>query len=556
MNKDSQNTLQLLPIGGLGEIGLNMMVVAYGASAFIIDTGLMFPDESMPGVDIVIPDFEIITRLKLNILGIVLTHGHEDHIGALPYVLQKISAPVYATSLTMGLVEYKLEEFNLLESTALEVISTDQSIELGPFKIDFVAMCHSIADGVGLAITTPCGVILHSGDFKLDPTPIDGRLCDLEKIALYARRNVLALLSDSTNVERKGTTLSESKIRPAFEEIFREAKGRILVATFSSNIHRIQQMLDLAKEFGKQVVLVGRSMAANAKIASTRGFLEIPEGLVVDMKFLSGLPDDKVVVLSTGSQGEPMSALSLMAYDRHKYLKVKPGDVVVFSSRFIPGNEKAINHIINEFSRRGAHVMYEKVSDVHVSGHASEEELRYLIRLAKPRCFIPIHGEYRHLLRHAQVAIEEGIPPDKVLIVQNGDLIEFNESGARISEQLDVGRVFVHGKGVGEIGHDVLRDRRTLSEVGVIFVVLVVNGLTHQLIRGPHLSSRGVTFNETEPQVLENAKHAIKEKLHELGPKSFEQWENAKEEVRLAVRRQINRILGRKPLVETVILYV
>ncbi len=556
MNDESLEKLRLLPLGGLGEIGLNMMVVAYGSDAFIIDTGLMFPDESMPGVDIVIPDFEVLTKQSWNILGIVLTHGHEDHIGALPYLLKKIPAPVYATSLTMGFVEYKLEEFDLLESTIRHVVKTDRAIEIGPFKIDFFAMCHSVADGVGLAVTTPAGIIMHSGDFKLDPTPIDGRLCDLEKIALYARRNVLALLSDSTNVERKGTTLSESKIRPAFEQIFRKASGRVLIATFSSNIHRIQQVLNLSREFDRNVVLVGRSMAANAKIASDRGFLEIPEGLLVDMKHLDLLPDDKVTVLSTGSQGEPMSALSLMAYDRHKYLKVKQGDVVVLSSRFIPGNEKAINHIINEFSRKGAQVMYEKVSDVHVSGHASEEELRYLIRLVHPRSFIPIHGEYRHLLRHAHVAMEEGVSPDRVLIAQDGDLIDLSADGAEIVEQLEVGKIFVHGKGVGDIVHNVLRDRRILSEVGIIVVALVVNTASGLLSGGPQLSSRGVTFEEIEPQVLENARLALQQKLTELSPKTVEQWENARDEIRLAVRRQVNRILGRKPLVETLILYV
>jgi ribonuclease J len=556
MNEESKEKLRVLPLGGLGEIGLNMMLVAYGMDAFIIDAGLMFPDESMPGVDIVIPDFEVLTKHDWNILGIVLTHGHEDHIGALPYLLKRISAPIYATSLTMGLVEYKLEEFDLLDSSTRHVVKTDRAIEVGPFKIDFFAMCHSVPDCVGLAVTTPAGIIMHSGDFKLDPTPIDGRLCDLEKIALYARRNVLALMSDSTNVERKGTTLSESKIRPAFEQIFRKSSGRILIATFSSNIHRVQQILNLSREFDRNVVLVGRSMAANAKIAAERGFLEIPEGLLVDMKDLETLPDENVTVLSTGSQGEPMSAMSLMAYDRHKYLKVKPGDVVVLSSRFIPGNEKAINHIINEFSRRGARVMYEKVADVHVSGHASEEELRYLIRLVHPRSFIPVHGEYRHLLRHAHVAMEEGVSPDRVLIAQDGDLIELSDDGAEITEQVEIGKIFVHGKGVGEIAHNVLRDRRTLSEVGIVVVALVVNLATGALSGGPQLSSRGVTFEEIEPQILEDARIAMQQKLSELSPKTMEQWENAKDEIRLAVRRQVNRILGRKPLVETVIVYV
>lgn len=555
MNTYTTEALRFLPLGGLGEIGLNMMIMAFGKDAVIIDTGLMFPDESMPGIDIVIPDLEVALRQNWNILGIVLTHGHEDHIGALPYVLKKIPAPVYATGLTMGFVEHKLEEFGLLDSTDRRTISTGEIIELGPFRIDCFAMCHSVADGIGLAINTPIGAVLHSGDFKLDPTPIDGRLCDLEKIAAYSRSKVLALFSDSTNVERKGSTRSESMIRPAFEKIFREASGRILIATFSSNIHRVQQVLNLALEFGRKVVLVGRSMASNAKIASERGYLEIPEGILADMKDMENIPEHKLTILSTGSQGEPMSALSLMAFDKHKYLKVKPGDVVVFSSRFIPGNEKAINYIINEFSRRGARVMYDKISDVHVSGHASEEELRYLIRLVRPNCFIPVHGEYRHLLLHGQIAIQEGVAPERVIVAQDGDVIEVSPNGARIVEQLDAGRVFVHGKGVGDIGHDVLRDRRVLSEVGMVTVVLVIDQQSRVLV-GPELYSRGVTFDEVEPELLEGVRIEIEEKLSYLDPQTPQDWENSKDEIRLAVRRNINRVFGRKPFVQTIILQV
>ncbi|MFH1112412.1 MAG: ribonuclease J [Pseudomonadota bacterium] len=554
MSDDSRLKLRVLPLGGLGEIGLNMMIVALGKDAFIIDTGLMFPDESMPGVDKVIPDLDVVIRQDWNVLGIILTHGHLDHIGALPYVLKKIPAPIYATRLTMGLIENILEEFGLMGSSVRNVVTADSIVQLGPFEIGFFAMCHSVADGVGLAIKTRAGVILHSGDFKLDPTPIDGRLCDLEKIAGYARNEVLALLSDSTNVENTGNTLSECMIRPAFETIFKEASGRILIATFSSNIHRIQQVIHLAQEFGRKVVLVGRSMVSNAKIAADRGYLDIPDGIMVDMKDMESLPDEKVTVLSTGSQGEPMSALSLMALDRHKFLRVKPGDVVVLSSKFIPGNERAITHNINEFSRRGARVMYEKVSDVHVSGHASEEELRYLIRLVHPKCFIPIHGEYRHLLRHAHIARDEGI--DSVLVAQDGDLVEISHEGARVIEQVEVGRVFVHGKGVGDVGHDVLRDRRTLSEVGFVTVVLVINKETGRTIAGPEVRSQGVTFDEVEPELLEGVRISIEEQLAELDPGTPEEWNHYEEQIRRAVRRYINRILGRKPLVQTIVLKV
>jgi len=556
MNDTGTPKLRILPLGGLGEIGLNMMAIVWGSEAIIIDSGLMFPDESMPGVDIVIPDLDALLRQDWTIHGVFLTHGHEDHIGALPYLLKRIPMPAYATALTMGLVEHKLEEFGLLGETTREVISSDTPVQLGPFVIDFFAMCHSVADGVGLAVTTPGGVIIHSGDFKLDPTPIDGRLCDLKKISSYAGKSVLALFSDSTNVEHQGTTLSESMIRPAFENIFREARGRVLVATFSSNIHRIQQMMQLSREFDRKVVLVGRSMISNTRIAAERGYLNIPEGILLDMKDMESIEDRRLTVLSTGSQGEPMSALSLMAVDRHKYLRVKPGDVVVLSSRFIPGNERAINQIINEFSRRGAHVMYDKVSDVHVSGHASAEELRYLIRLVQPRCFMPIHGEYRHLIRHAQIALEEGIPEERVLVGQDGDLIEIDIDGPRVVEQIDVGRIFVHGKGVGDVGHDVLRDRRTLSEVGLVTVVLAVARESLKLVTGPELRSLGVTFHEVEPELLEGVRHAVEERLAELSPCTHDQWEESREEVRLAVRRYVNRLLGRKPVVQTLIVWV
>jgi ribonuclease J len=549
--------LRVLPLGGLGEIGLNMMIVSYGKDAFIIDAGLMFPDESMPGVDIVIPDIDALLERDYNILGIFLTHGHEDHIGALPYVLKKINVPIYATRLTMGFIESKFEEFDILGSTERRTIFLDQPVHIGPFVVDAFAMCHSIADGVGYAITTPIGVIIHSGDFKLDPTPVDGRLCDLEKLTAYSRTgNVLMLFSDSTNVEKIGSTLSETAIRPAFEEIFRTAKGRILVATFSSHIHRIQQVLQLAEEFGRKVVIVGRSMAANVRIASERGYLHVPQRILVDMKDLDTLKDAETVVISTGSQGEPMSALSLMAFDKHKYLRVKPGDIMVLSSRFIPGNEKAINHVINEFCRRGARVMYDKISPVHVSGHAGEKELRYLIRLLRPKAFIPIHGEFRHLRRHAEIAVEEGVPPERVLVAQNGDIVSIAHEAVRIAEQIEVGRIFVHGKGVGEIGHDVLRDRRILAEVGLVIAVLVIDSATGKRISGPELHSKGVTFEEAEPELLEGARIAVEEQLAFIDPVSAAQWEDTREEIRLAIRRHINRILGRKPLVQTIIVQV
>ncbi len=556
MNGDGKSTVRVLPLGGLGEIGMNMMAFACGQEAVIVDSGLMFPDATMPGVDKIIPDLEALTGMGWRFHGVVLTHGHEDHIGALPYVVEQFGLPVYATRLTMALAEPRLEEHGVLDRSVRHVVSESEPIRLGPFGVDFFAMCHSVADGVGLAITTPAGVIIHSGDFKLDPTPIDGRTCDLAKLAQYARNPVLALFSDSTNVEREEATGSEISVRPALEEIFRQSAGRILIATFSSQIHRVQQILELSEQFGRKVVLVGRSMESNARIAHEHGYLRIPRDILVDIKDMEGLADDKVTILSTGSQGEPMSALALMATDRHKYLQVKPGDVLILSSRFIPGNERAIDYIINEFFRRGADVKYEKIAKVHVSGHAGRDELRSLIRLVKPSCFVPIHGEYRHLVSHAALAVEEGIPPDRVLVAQDGDIVDISEDGIHVTDRIELRRIFIDGKGVGDVGNEVLRDRRILSEVGLITVALAVSKETGRLMGGPDVISRGVTFEDSESDLMEGVRAAVRERLSEMAPSTPEEWELAREEIRLAARRHVNRLFGRKPVVQTVVVEI
>lgn len=554
MGNNNKPSVKVAPLGGLGEIGLNMMLIIWEDSAVILDSGLMFPDESMPGVDYVIPDIDSLSRLEQGILGILITHAHEDHIGALPYLLKKVNAPIYATALTMGFIESKLEEFDLLTSTDRIVVSTTSPLCIGPFLVDFFAMCHSVPDAVGVMLETPIGKIVFSGDFKIDPNPVDGRLCDFGKLKKYADEGVLALFSDSTNAEFAGHTRSESALSSSFEDIFSNSSGRILIATFASNIHRLQQVLTLTKRFNRKVALVGRSMAGNAKIAVERGYLKIPENILVDVKDLEEIPDDKVTVLSTGSQGEPMSALALMASERHKYLKVKGGDTVIFSSRFIPGNEKAINNIINELARRGANVMYDKIADVHVSGHGREEELRGLWRVVKPRYFVPVHGEYRHLVRHAGLAIEDGIPKENVLVAVNGDVIEISEEGIGITEQIEVGRVYVHGKGVGDIGRNVLRDRRTISEVGLITVVFVVSSHDGRMLAGPELQSIGVTYEEIEPELMEGIRSAIIERVGQFQPTTAGDWEEIREEVRRVTRRFINKLLGRKPVVQTIIM--
>jgi ribonuclease J len=546
----------VIPMGGLGEIGMNMMLYVHGDEAVIVDAGILFPDDSMPGVDHVIPDISRIEEQCRRVLGIVLTHGHEDHIGALPYLLEKVNAPVYATSLTMGLAEHRLEEYGVLESTQRCVVAAGDVIKLGPFLIEFIGMCHSVADSVALAITTPEGVIIHTGDFKFDHAPIDGRIGDLPRIAQYGRSGVLALFSDSTNSESEGLSGSESSLRAGFVRIFREAPGRIFVATFASNIHRIQQVLNISKEFGRRVVLVGRSMITNVKIASDRGYLDIPEGVIADVRELDALADTEVTVLSTGSQGEPLSALFLMAYERHKTFKIKEGDTLILSSRFIPGNEKAINSIINEFCRQGARVEYDKVAHVHVSGHAMAEELRAMIRLARPLWFMPIHGEYRHLRRHAEIAVEEGVSPERIIAALDGDVIRIGAADAAIVDHVPVRRLLVDGTGVGDVGEDVLRDRRALSEVGLVLVGIAVAAETGELLSGPEVVSKGVTFEGAEGDLMEGVKNAAAAAIAESQPRTYEEWEAARETVRLAIRRHVNRTVRRKPLVQTIIMRI
>ncbi|MBI5810982.1 MAG: ribonuclease J, partial [Deltaproteobacteria bacterium] len=475
---NGKHSLRLIPLGGLGEIGMNMLAMEYGDSIIVIDCGLMFPDESMLGIDIVVPDITYLKKNREKVRAFIITHGHEDHTGGLPFVLKEINAPIYATALTLGLIKEKLGEFDLLKSTEFMTVRPRDRISIGPFDIEFIRVSHSIVDGCGLAITTPAGVVVHTGDFKMDQTPVDGEVLDYARFADYGERGVLALLSDSTNVEREGYTLSERVIGHNLEEIFRRCEGRIIVAAFSSNIHRVQQVMDAAEKFGRKVILNGKSMVANARIARTLGYLRSSEGLIADLKDLDTLPLQRVVLLTTGSQGEPMSALTRMALDNHKQIKVIRGDTVILSSKFIPGHEKAISAMMNHLYRRGADVIYEKVSEVHVSGHASQEELKIMINLVKPRYFMPVHGEYRHLVLHGRLAEKVGIPKENVMISENGDVVEFTEEGVRKGEKAEVGKVFIDGKGVGDVGTMVLKDRLHLSDAGMVLVVLGLNEKT------------------------------------------------------------------------------
>src|SRR5208283_178651 len=493
-----------------------MTVFQYADDMIIVDAGMMFPEEDMLGVDLVIPDFTYILENMEKVRGIILAHGHEDHTGALPFLLKEIDVPVFGTPLTLALVREKLNEHGM-QHVALMPVKPRGTITLGNFFIEFIRVTHSIADGVGLAINTPLGPIIHTGDFRLDPTPVDGELLDFHKFTEYGEKGTLLMLSDSTNAEKGGFTFSEKEVRRAFEDIFSKTSGRIIIATFASNIHRIQQVLDVAVMYNRRVIMCGKSMIANSQIALDLGYLSMPEKTWVKLEHLNDLPDDKVVIITTGSQGEPMSVLSRIAIDEHKHIRIKEGDTVILSARMIPGNERPIGKIINHLMRRGADVKYEKVSDIHVSGHASKEELKLMMNLVKPKYFMPIHGEYRHLKYHARLAEKSGIPKENIFILQNGAVLEITEDGASANENVQSGRTFIDGKEVGGVEDIVLRDRRRLAHDGIVIVLVGIERHTKKVISGPDIISRGFIFEDASQEVINEVRELMSATLLNLG---------------------------------------
>ena len=546
--------LKVTPLGGLGEIGLNMLAVEYEGHILVIDAGLMFPEDYMPGVDMVIPDTQYLKERKESVRGIVLTHGHEDHIGAMPFFLKDFNIPVFGTSFTLELLKEKLKEHALADKVILNKIRHGDSTHFGPFQVEYIRVNHSIVDGVGLAITTPEGVLIHSGDFKIDRNPVKGRDTDLARFAAYGKKGVLALFSDSTNIEKEGFSLSEREVLKTLDRIFKNSRGRLILAAFASNIARIQEVINLAVKYDRRVTFSGKSMKANVRIAREQGFLRYPPKVEISEEAVSRLPDEQVVIITTGSQGEPMSSLARIAQDKHKDVKVKQGDTIILSSRFIPGNEKAITAIINSLYRMGAEVIYEKVSAIHSSGHAYAKELKQMIRLVKPKYFVPIHGEYRHLVKHAQLARKTGLSAEHTFVLENGKGLWFEKGAAFPAEPVATGRVLVDGKGIGDVGELVLRDRRHLAGDGLVIAILVVDEQTNEMLYGPDLISRGFVFEDQGGYILDEAKQIILSMIKEMGQMPPVDWNAAGVEMKKRLKKFFDKIIERRPLILPVII--
>ncbi len=551
--------LQVIPLGGLGEFGMNCMAIRWGDDIIVIDAGLMFPEAELLGVDIVVPDLSYLLENRAHLRALVLTHGHEDHIGALPWLLSEFNVPVYGTEFTLAYVEGKLEEHALLDDAVLNEIKAGERFKIGPFTINPIQVTHSLVDCVALAIHTPIGTLIHTGDFKVDPTPTDNRLFDLHAFAEYGKEGVLALFQDSTNVERRGYTPSERAVRARFQEIFARAERRLFISCFSSSIHRIKLAVDQAFESGRKVALVGRSMTESFEIAQDLGYIDVPDGLLIHPAQMRDFPPDKVCVLISGTQGEPMSALSRAAVDNHKHARIQPGDTVVLSSRIIPGNEKAIYRVVDHLFRREAHVIYEDGSSppVHVSGHASQEELKLIINLVKPRYFIPIHGEYRQLKLHGEMAAAMHNSVGSVMLIESGDILEFDELGARKAGKVNVGRVCIDSNSVGEVVEDlVIRDRRHLSEDGIVLPIIAINKLTGRVETSPEIVMRGFGGSISDDGFMDAARRTVMNTLESSSDEEKGDYGMIKEKIRQDLKRFIVKNTSRRPLIMPVILEV
>ena len=554
--KNEKAKVKIIPLGGVNEIGKNLTAIEYKNDIVVIDCGLKFPDEDMFGIDLVIPDITYLIKNKEKVSGIFLTHGHEDHIGALPYVLRQLNVPVYGTKLTLGIVETKLKEHGLLSSTELIRVKPRDVIRLNSVSVEFIKTNHSIADSVAIAVHTPLGVVLHTGDFKIDYTPIDGELMDFARFAELGKKGVLAMMADSTNVEKQGYTKSERIVGESLTRISGKTKGRIIIATFASNIHRIQQIIDAATVYGRKVAVSGRSMENIINVAIELGYIEVAENTLVPIDAINKYNNDQIVIITTGSQGEPMSALSRMASAEHKKVNIVEGDTIIISATPIPGNEKLVSKIVNQLFKKGAEVIYGSAENIHVSGHACQEELKLMQTLIKPKNFIPVHGEYRHLKQHGELAIKLGLNPKNVVIPEVGNVIEVNRSGIRKSGTVISGQIFVDGLGVGDVGNIVLRDRKHLSQDGILTVVVTLSKDNKTIVAGPDIISRGFVYVRESEGLIDEAREIVRNTLLECEEKNITDWATLKSNVRDELRSYLYEKTKRKPMILPIIMEI
>ncbi len=554
MSKGSQK-LQIIPLGGLGEIGKNMTVIRVDDEILLIDSGLMFPDEDMLGIDLVIPDITYLLENRDLIKAIVLTHGHEDHIGALPYVLKQLNVPVYGTRLTLGILEGRLKENNV-DSSNLHPVMQGDIVNIGCFSVGFIRVNHSIPDAVGLSIKTPVGMIVHTGDFKLDYTPVDGKMTDFRRFSELGNKGVLVMMADSTNAEREGHTPSEKTVGAAFDKAFHNAKGRIIIATFSSNVHRIQQAIDTACRYKRKVAVLGRSMVNVVSISLELGYINAPEGTLIDIDEINNYQMSQVVIITTGSQGEPMSALTRMAMSDHRKVSIVPGDTIIISATPIPGNEKLVSKTIDNLLKLGANVIYGKSEGIHVSGHASQEELKLMHNLVRPKFFIPVHGEYRHLVKHAKLAEDLGMPKENIFISENGQILEFTRDKGVVAGKVTSGRVLVDGLGVGDVGNIVLRDRRQLSQDGILIIVVTMEKTSGRVVSGPDIVSRGFVYVRESEALMDEARDRVRQALEKCEDEKITEWSTIKSNVRDALGRYLFEKTRRRPMILPIIMEI
>ena len=548
--------LKIIPLGGLNEIGKNMTAYEYGGEIIVVDCGMAFPGDDMYGIDCVIPDVTYLVKNKSRLRGLFITHGHEDHIGAIPYVLKQVNIPIYCTRLTAGLIKLKLQEHGLVSSTKLVTVESGMTIRAGKFQVEFIHVNHSIAGACALAIHTPVGLIVHTGDFKVDYTPLDGAPINLGRLAELGQEGVLLLMADSTNAERPGYTMSEKKVAATFNDQFQKAAGRVIIAMFASNVHRIQAVVDSCVRFHRKVCLMGRSMVNVSKVAMQLGYLKIPDGTLITAEEIDRYPDEQIAVVTTGSQGEPMSGLSRMAFAEHRKLEIREGDMVIISATPIPGNEKSVSRVINQLIRIGANVIYDSLAEVHVSGHARQEELKLMHSLIRPKFFVPVHGEYRHLYHHANLAKSLGMSDDNVLMVEIGDVIELGPDSIDVTGVVPSGSVLIDGLGIGDVGAVVLRDRKHLSEDGLLIVVM---GLDHELgtvVSGPDIISRGFVYVRESDELVEGARLAAARAIDAFGPIDSSEWNRLKNDVRESVQRYIYDTIKRNPMILPIIVEI